>query len=162
MKLIKAAIALGSNLGDSLATLQGAIETLNNTPGITVKSCSNWYQTAPVGPPQPDYINACAILETNLEPQQLLETLLEIEAKFGRQRREKWGPRTIDLDLLLYDRLILETPPLVLPHPGMIARAFVLVPLAEIASDWVHPVKEMAIAELVNSVDCSEVRELIS
>jgi len=162
MRLIKTAIALGSNLGDSLATIQSAIETLGRTSGITVKSHSSWYQTAPVGPPQPDYINACAILEVELQPQQLLETLLEIEAKFGRQRREKWEPRTLDLDLLLYDNLILETPSLVLPHPRMIERAFVLVPLAEIAPDWVHPVTGTAIAQLVHSVDCSGVRKLIS
>lgn len=161
MRFIKTAIALGSNLGDSLATLQAAIETLKNTPGITVKLHSNWYQTAAVGPPQPDYINGCAILEVELKPQQLLETLLEIEAKFGRLRREKWGPRTLDLDLLLYDNLILETPGLALPHPRMTERAFVLVPLAEIAPDWVHPVSGVAIAQLVNSVDCSGVRKLI-
>ncbi|CBN54870.1 MULTISPECIES: 2-amino-4-hydroxy-6-hydroxymethyldihydropteridine diphosphokinase [Kamptonema] len=162
MILIKTAIALGSNLGDSLATIKSAIKTLDKTPGISVKSYSSCYQTAAVGPPQPDYINACAILEVELEAQELLATLLEIEAKFGRQRREKWGPRTLDLDLLLYDNLILETPPLVLPHPGMIERAFVLVPLAEIAPDWVHPVTGSTIAQLVNSVDCSEVRKLIS
>jgi 2-amino-4-hydroxy-6-hydroxymethyldihydropteridine diphosphokinase len=161
MKLIKAAIALGSNLGDSLATLQGAIEILDYTPGITVKSHSSWYQTAPVGPPQPDYINACAILEIDLEPQQLLEKLLEIEIKFGRQRREKWGPRTLDLDLLLYDHLILENSQLVLPHPRMTERAFVLVPLAEIAPNWVHPGSGIAITELLNSVECSGVRKLI-
>jgi 2-amino-4-hydroxy-6-hydroxymethyldihydropteridine diphosphokinase len=116
MKLTKCAIALGSNLGDSLATLSSAIVTLNNTPEIAVKSHSSWYQTAPVGPPQPDYINACAILEVALQPEQLLAKLLEIEIKFNRVRREKWGPRTLDLDLLLYDNLILETPTLTLPH----------------------------------------------
>ncbi|OCR00223.1 2-amino-4-hydroxy-6-hydroxymethyldihydropteridine diphosphokinase [Oscillatoriales cyanobacterium USR001] len=159
MKLIKAAIALGSNLGDSLITLQSAIETLNNTPGIIVKARSSWYQTAPVGPPQPDYINACAILQIKLEPQQLLEKLLEIEIRFGRQRREKWGPRTLDLDLLLYDNLILETPPLVLPHPRMTERAFVLVPLAEIAPDWVHPIKGKTITEILNNVERSGVKK---
>jgi 2-amino-4-hydroxy-6-hydroxymethyldihydropteridine diphosphokinase len=161
MKLIKAAIALGSNLGDSLATLQGSIKMLQNTPGIIVKSQSNWYQTAPVGPPQPDYINACAILEIKLEPQQLLEKLLEIEIKFGRQRREKWGPRTLDLDLLLYDNLILENSQLVLPHPRMTERAFVLVPLAEIAPNWLHPVSGIAISELLNNIECSGVRKLV-
>ncbi|MEG3859760.1 2-amino-4-hydroxy-6-hydroxymethyldihydropteridine diphosphokinase [Microcoleus sp. herbarium12] len=160
MKSTKCAIALGSNLGDSLATLKSAIATLNNTPGIAVKSHSSWYQTAPVGPPQPDYINACAILEVALQPQQLLATLLEIEKQFNRIRGEKWGPRTIDLDLLLYDDLILETPTLTLPHPRMTQRAFVLVPLAEIAPDWVHPVTKSAIAQLLKNVDCSGVENM--
>ncbi|MBE9184105.1 2-amino-4-hydroxy-6-hydroxymethyldihydropteridine diphosphokinase [Microcoleus sp. LEGE 07076] len=160
MKSTKCAIALGSNLGDSLATLKSAIATLNNTPEITVKSHSSWYQTAPVGPPQPDYINACAILEVALEPQQLLAALLAIEIKFNRIRREKWGPRTLDLDLLLYDNLILETPTLTLPHPRMLERAFVLVPLAEIAPDWVHPVTKSAIDQLVQKVNCSGVAKM--
>ncbi|MEG5136747.1 MULTISPECIES: 2-amino-4-hydroxy-6-hydroxymethyldihydropteridine diphosphokinase [unclassified Microcoleus] len=160
MKLTKCAIALGSNLGDSLATLKSAIATLNNTPEITVNSYSSWYQTAPVGPPQPDYINACAILEVALEPEQLLATLLEIEIKFNRIRREKWGPRTLDLDLLLYDDLILDTPTLTLPHPRMTERAFVLVPLAEIAPDWVHPVTKSTIAQLLQTVNCSGVEKM--
>jgi 2-amino-4-hydroxy-6-hydroxymethyldihydropteridine diphosphokinase len=160
MKLTKCAIALGSNLGDSLATLKSAIATLNNTPEITVNSHSSWYKTAPVGPPQPDYINACAILEVALEPEQLLATLLEIEIKFNRIRREKWGPRTLDLDLLLYDDLILETPTLTLPHPRMTERAFVLVPLAEIAPDWVHPVTKSAIAQILQTVNCSGVEKM--
>ncbi|MEG4318367.1 MULTISPECIES: 2-amino-4-hydroxy-6-hydroxymethyldihydropteridine diphosphokinase [unclassified Microcoleus] len=160
MKLTKCAIALGSNLGDSLATLQSAIATLNNTPKISVEAHSSWYKTAPVGPPQPDYINACAILEVALEPQQLLATLLEIEIKFNRIRREKWGPRTLDLDLLLYDDLILDTPTLTLPHPRMSERAFVLVPLAEIAPDWVHPVTKSAIDQLVQKVNCAGVQKL--
>jgi 2-amino-4-hydroxy-6-hydroxymethyldihydropteridine diphosphokinase len=160
MKLTKCAIALGSNLGDSLATLSRAIVTLNNTPEIAVKSHSSWYQTAPVGPPQPDYINACAILEVALQPEQLLAKLLEIEIKFNRVRREKWGPRTLDLDLLLYDNLILETPTLTLPHPRMTERAFVLVPLAEIAPDWVHPVTKSAIGQILQTADCSGVQKL--
>ncbi|MBC6435238.1 2-amino-4-hydroxy-6-hydroxymethyldihydropteridine diphosphokinase [Nostoc sp. HG1] len=160
MKLTKCAIALGSNLGDSLATLKSAIETLKNTPEIAVKSHSSWYQTAPVGPPQPDYINACAILEVALEPEQLLASLLEIETKFNRIRREKWGPRTLDLDLLLYDDLILETPTLTLPHPRMTERAFVLVPLAEIAPDWVHPVTKSAIGKILETVNCSGVEKM--
>lgn len=160
MKKANTAIALGSNLGDSLATLKAALETLNYTPGIVVKSQSSWYQTAPIGPAQPDYINACAILEVELEPQPLLEILLNIEAKFGRVRREKWGARTLDLDLLLFENLILETPTLTLPHPRMTERAFVLVPLAEIASDWVHPVAGEAIFNLVKKVDCSGVKKL--
>lgn len=161
MKSTKCAIALGSNLGDSLTILKSAIETLNNSPEIEVKSHSSWYQTAPVGPPQPDYINACAILEVTLEPQQLLAKLLEIEIKFNRIRQEKWGPRTLDLDLLLYDNLVLETPTLTLPHPRMTERAFVLVPLAEIAPDWVHPVTGSAIAQIVQTADFSGIEKII-
>ncbi|WP_341732382.1 2-amino-4-hydroxy-6-hydroxymethyldihydropteridine diphosphokinase [Microcoleus sp. EPA2] len=161
MQSTKCAIALGSNLGDSLTILKSAIETLNNTPEIEVKSHSSWYQTAPVGPPQPDYINACAILEVTLEPQQLLAKLLEIEIKFNRIRQEKWGPRTLDLDLLLYDNLVLETPTLTLPHPRMTERAFVLVPLAEIAPDWVHPVTGSAIGQMVKTADFSGIEKMI-
>jgi 2-amino-4-hydroxy-6-hydroxymethyldihydropteridine diphosphokinase len=161
MKSTKCAIALGSNLGDSLTILKSAIATLNSTPEIAVKSHSSWYQTAPVGPPQPDYINACAILEVKLQPEQLLLNLLEIEIKFNRLRREKWGPRTLDLDLLLYDNLILETPTLTLPHPRMTDRAFVLVPLAEIAPDWVHPVTGNSIAQILPTADCSGVQKMI-
>lgn len=161
MQLSKCAIALGSNLGDSLATLKTAIKSLANNPEISVKFHSSCYRTAPIGPPQPDYINACAILQVQLTPQQLLETLLTIETQLGRVRREKWGPRTLDLDLLLFDQLILETPTLTLPHPRMIERAFVLVPLAEIAPNWVHPVVGKTMAQLVQAVDCSKVQKLL-
>ncbi len=161
----RSAVALGSNLGDSRGTLEAALEALNQTPGITLQAHSSWYQTKAVGPPQPDYLNGCALLQVQMQPQQLLETLLGIEAQFGRVRKERWGPRTLDLDLLLFDDVILDTqggeiPPLQLPHPRMRERAFVLVPLAEIAPDWIDPVSGCAIAQLVQAVDCSEVRRL--
>lgn len=154
------AIALGSNLGDSRAILEAALETLAATPDITLKARSSWYQTKAIGPPQPDYLNGCALLQVQTSPQQLLETLLGIEAKFGRIRRERWGPRSLDLDLLLYDDLILETPTLQLPHPRMRERAFVLVPLAQIAPDWIEPVSGIAIAQLLQAVDCSGVHRI--
>lgn len=153
----QSAIALGSNLGDSRAILDAAIETLGQTSGITLKAKSSWYKTAPVGPPQPDYLNGCALLEVQLTPQELLETLLSVEKQFGRLRRERWGPRTLDIDLLLFDDLILETPHLQIPHPRMKERAFVLVPLAEIAPTWVEPISGIAIAQLVQRLDCSGV-----
>lgn len=140
--------------------LQDALKILAQTSGVTLQSQSSWYQTAPVGPPQPDYINGCAVLEVQLTPQELLETLQKIEAKFGRIRQERWGARTLDLDLLLFDDLILETPTLQLPHPRMTQRAFVLVPLAEIAPEWIEPVSGKAIAQLVQRVDCSGVHKL--
>lgn len=160
IRTAQSAIALGSNLGDSLATLKGALEILDNSPGIAVQSISSWYQTAPLGPPQPDYINACAILEVQLEPQTLLETLQAIELKFGRVRRERCGPRTIDLDLLLFEDLILKSPTLELPHPRMRERAFVLVPLAEIAPHWIDPVTEKAIAQLLENIDPTGVKKI--
>lgn len=156
-KTAQSAIALGSNLGDSLATLKAALEILDNSPGIAVKSTSSWYKTAPVGPPQPDYINGCAILEVQLEPQRLLETLLAIELTFGRVRREPWGPRIIDLDLILFEDLILKTSTLELPHPRMQERAFVLVPLAEIAPNWIEPITGKAIAQLLEIIDTTGV-----
>lgn len=154
------AIALGSNLGDSQSILQNSLKLLAKTPGITLQRCSSWYQTAPIGPPQPDFINGCALLEVKLKPQELLETLLEIEAKFGRVRQARNGPRTLDLDLLLFDDLILDSPNLQVPHPRMRERAFVLVPLAEIAPNWVEPVSGKAIAKLLQGVDCSGVCKL--
>ncbi|MBD1938428.1 2-amino-4-hydroxy-6-hydroxymethyldihydropteridine diphosphokinase [Microcoleus sp. FACHB-68] len=159
-KTARCAIALGSNLGDSRKTLEAAIETLDKTPGITLERQSSWYKTLPVGPPQPAYLNGCALLRVQLTPQELLETLLAIEAKFGRVRRERWGARTLDLDLLLFDNLILDTPTLELPHPRMRERAFVLVPLAEIAPDWVEPVSGKAIIQLLHVVDSGGVCRL--
>lgn len=153
----RAAIALGSNLGDSYTLLENALTTLDQTPGIQLLSRSHWYQTTPVGPSQPDYLNGCAILQVQLSPQVLLQTLLEIEQQFGRIRLERWGARTLDLDLLLYDNLILETSALQIPHPRLKERAFVLVPLAEIAANWLEPVSGKAIAELLHEVDCSGV-----
>ncbi|MDX2232022.1 MAG: 2-amino-4-hydroxy-6-hydroxymethyldihydropteridine diphosphokinase [Leptolyngbyaceae cyanobacterium bins.349] len=155
------AIALGSNLGDSWQTLEAAVVRLGEMAG-TVKARSHWYQTAAIGPPQPDYLNGCVLLQTTLPPQTLLETLLAIERQFGRERRERWGARTLDLDLLLFDDLILETPSLQIPHPHLTERAFVLVPLAEIAPDWVEPVSRKAIADLAQTVDCSGVKIIVN
>jgi 2-amino-4-hydroxy-6-hydroxymethyldihydropteridine diphosphokinase len=155
-----AAIALGSNLGDSLATLEAAVVGLDKTAGMTVTARSRWYQTKAVGPPQPDYINGCVLMKTTQSPQELLHTLLSIEQQFGRIRKERWAPRTLDLDLLLFDDLILHTPNLQIPHPRMTERAFVLVPLAEIAPDWIEPISRQAIATLLQAVNCSEVHLL--
>jgi 2-amino-4-hydroxy-6-hydroxymethyldihydropteridine diphosphokinase len=148
MPAVDCAIALGSNLGDSLQILQGAIAALSNHPHMTLMSCSSVYTTAPIGPPQPDYLNACALVSTELSPEALLRSLLAIENRFGRIRQERWGPRLLDLDLLLFGDLVLATPELQVPHPRMYERAFVLVPLAEIAGDWRDPVSQKSIAEL--------------
>ncbi|MEA5515004.1 2-amino-4-hydroxy-6-hydroxymethyldihydropteridine diphosphokinase [Nodularia sp. UHCC 0506] len=156
------AIALGGNIGDSHQILAAAIETLAQTPGIKLQAKSSWYRTKAVGPPQPDYLNGCAILQVEMPPHLLLETLLATEQQFGRVRHERWGARSLDLDLLLYDDFILDTLNLQIPHPRMRERAFVLVPLAEIAPDWVEPVSGRVIKDLVNEVDCSDVHLLKS
>lgn len=156
----RCAIALGSNLGNSLGTLEAAIQSLSAINGIAVESYSHWYQTKAIGPPQPDYLNGCAVLQTTLPPLALLEVLLQLEKHFGRERRERWGPRTLDLDLLLFENLILETPPLQIPHPRMRERAFVLVPLSEIAPDWIEPISGKTVAQLVQEVDTSDVHQL--
>jgi 2-amino-4-hydroxy-6-hydroxymethyldihydropteridine diphosphokinase len=160
MSTHRAAIALGSNLGDSYKILKSALETLDRCSGITVEAVSGTYQTVAVGPPQPDYLNACVVLSTSLEPQVLLDTLLEIEAQFGRVRRERWGARLLDLDLLLFDDLVMEQSGLQIPHPRMVERAFVLVPLADVAADWVEPISGKAIAFLVQQVNCSGVQKI--
>lgn len=158
MKTNQAAIALGSNLGDSLSILKKAVQTLAETPKIRVNSCSSWYQTAPIGPPQPDYLNSCVIIQVELNPLELLSVLLNIEKKFGRIRQEKWGPRTLDLDLLLYNNLILDTPTLQIPHPRMRERAFVLIPLAEIAANWIEPITQKTIADLLKDLETTGVK----
>jgi 2-amino-4-hydroxy-6-hydroxymethyldihydropteridine diphosphokinase len=158
--MAKCAIALGSNLGNSIETLEKSLKILDRTPGITLKATSSWFKTKPVGPPQPDYINGCALLEVKQTPEELLVLLLAIELQFGRVRNERWQARTIDLDLLLYNDLILDSPNLQIPHPRMIERAFVLVPLAEIQSDRIEPRSGKTISELLKEVDCSGVEAL--
>ena len=150
------AIALGSNLsseiGDSEQIVRLAISQLSSLSEIEIIRVSRWYRTKaitlPDSAPQPDYINGCAILKTSFQPLQLLQLLFHTEQMFGRERRERWGARTLDLDLLLYGDRQIDTPELVIPHPRMSDRAFVLLPLAEIAADWIHPVHEVAIANL--------------
>lgn len=156
----RAAIALGSNLGDSCATLKAACDRLANHPQIHGIRCSSLYQTPPVGPPQPDYVNACAVLETGLEAIALLDELLAIEQAFGRERLDHWGPRTLDLDLLLYGDAVIDHPRLQVPHPRMAERGFVLLPLSEIAPDWQHPVLRQPIFALKSQVDCSQIAML--
>lgn len=129
-------IALGANLGDPASTVRAAFGALANLPDSRVVRCSALYRTAPIGiVDQPEFINAVALLETTLAPVALLGELLDIEQRFGRQRGAKNGPRTLDLDLLLYDDCHVELPELTLPHPRLHLRAFVLQPLAELAPD---------------------------
>lgn len=135
----RAYIAFGSNLGDRLATLQAALSELQNRPKITVTKFSSVYETEPVGYlDQGPFLNGVLELETSLEARDLLATLLSIEAMFGRVRDKKDGPRTLDLDMLFYGDLLLESEDLILPHPRLHERAFVLIPLRELAPNLVH------------------------
>ncbi|OWK40472.1 2-amino-4-hydroxy-6-hydroxymethyldihydropteridine diphosphokinase [Fimbriiglobus ruber] len=133
-------IALGANLGDRRATLDAAVRRLRSEPGTRVLAVSSYYETEPVGGPsgQGAYLNAAATIETDLNPQDLLAFLHVIEHQFGRVRVVRDGPRTLDLDLLLYTDHVIDSPTLVVPHPRLHERAFVLIPLAEIAPDALH------------------------
>ncbi len=143
-------IGLGSNEGDRGLAITRALEELGRRPTIAVVRRSRLIETAPVGGPpgQGRFLNAAALLETSLSPEGLLATLQKVEGCLGRRRETRWGPRTIDLDLLLFDQLVLSTPFLTIPHPRMAWRRFVLEPAAEIAASMVHPVTGWSIARL--------------
>ena len=146
--MIEAYVGLGSNLGDRLANLAAAVGFLAREPGFVLRAVSHAYESEPIGPPQPGYLNAVAQIGTLLSPRATLLRLQAIEERMGRIRRERWGSREIDLDLLLYgDREVAETG-LQIPHPLLEGRAFALVPLAEIAPDAVHPVSSLSAREL--------------
>jgi 2-amino-4-hydroxy-6-hydroxymethyldihydropteridine diphosphokinase len=134
MTPVLAHVALGANLGDAEATVRAAIAALGRLPDTQLVAASSLYRTAPVGvpEPQPDYINAVARVATTLPPEALLDELLALEARFGRIRPYRWAPRALDLDLLLYGAVVLDTPRLTLPHPRLHRRAFVLEPLLEL------------------------------
>ena len=130
----QAYIGLGSNLDEPRAQLDRAVVALRQTPGVNVRRVSSIYRTAPWGDTdQPAFLNAVVHIDTSLSPMQLLTELRRIEAAAGRRRVRRWGPRTLDLDLLIFDGTVSDTEELQLPHPRMHARAFVLVPLAELA-----------------------------
>lgn len=139
---VRTMIGIGTNVGDRLATLEAAIWTLHETAGMRVVDVSGVWETAPWGGvDQARYLNAVVVVTTTLDPHELLADLQATEAAFGRDRtrEQRWGPRTLDLDVLLYGDEVIDTPELVVPHPRMTERAFVLVPLLEVAPGLVLP-----------------------
>ncbi|GAB4482128.1 MAG: 2-amino-4-hydroxy-6-hydroxymethyldihydropteridine diphosphokinase [Anaerolineales bacterium] len=153
-------LALGSNLGDRLANLRAALAAL--PPAARVLDTSHIYETAPWGyAEQPNFFNMAARLETELSPQALLDFLKGLESRLGRIPNFQNGPRLIDLDLLFYDDLVLNTPPLVIPHPRLHERAFVLIPLADLAPDLVHPVLGETIWRLLGNVSLKDIHKAV-
>ncbi len=142
-------IGLGSNMGDRRANIEHALRMMDNSVGIEVKKVSTLIETEPVGgPKQGRYLNGAAAVATSLEPDELLKRLQDIETQLGRTRQIRWGPRTIDLDILLYGETIITKENLKIPHPELHKRDFVLVPLREIAPEAQHPVLGKCVSEL--------------
>ena len=144
-------MGLGSNLGDRAGNLQAALSQMAEMPTISIMRVSSLYETAPVGvTEQPDFLNAVAALETSLPALELLNVFLHLENQIGRVRTFRWGPRVIDLDLLLYGDAQIALPSLAVPHPRLRERAFVLVPLAEIAPELILPGETKTVKQLAN------------
>jgi 2-amino-4-hydroxy-6-hydroxymethyldihydropteridine diphosphokinase len=147
-------VALGANLGDRRANIRSAVAALDATPGARVTRVSSLIENPAVGGPEgsPAFLNGVAEVETTLDPHALLARLLEIERGLGRERRTRWAPRSIDLDVILYGQRIIDAPDLKIPHPLMHERRFVLEPLAEIAPDVMHPVLKQSVRSLLDGI----------
>ncbi|MEA2976795.1 MAG: 2-amino-4-hydroxy-6-hydroxymethyldihydropteridine diphosphokinase [Alphaproteobacteria bacterium] len=157
----EALVALGGNVGDARATLAQAVDLFCDGADVQLRARSSDYRTAPWGDTdQPAFINLCIAVTTRLSPQALLDRAQQVERTLGRDRTKerRWGPRTADLDILAYDDLVLQEPALTLPHPRLFERAFVLVPLAEIAPDRI--IAGIRVRDAVARVDASSVERL--
>jgi len=158
--MTSAVIALGANLGDAISALQGAVDALVETPGITVLAASPVFETDPVGgPDQPVYVNAVVLLDTSLEPVELLRRVNEIEEQWHRTREVRWGPRTLDIDIIDIDGFTSDSDHLTVPHPRAHLRGFVLVPW--LAVDANATLGGSSVAEVVRSVDVTGVRMIM-
>ncbi len=147
----RVAIGIGSNQGDSIGNCRDAIKALQNHSEVNILNVSSIYRTKPVGVTEQSwFINAVALCETLLSPLALLRVILDIEKDFGRVRTIRWGPRTLDLDILFYDDLRLDLPGLKVPHPRMHERLFVLAPLAETDPNWRHPELGISVTEMLD------------
>ena len=162
MPHITAYIGIGSNLGTPEKNCTKAIEKISNTKDIKIISKSSFYQTEPIGGVQQGwFVNSAIKIETDLSPENLLSVLLNLELAMGRIRKEKWGPRLIDLDLLLYGNLVLKKQELTLPHPEIQNRKFVLTPMSEIAENLIHPTLKKTIKTLLQeSSDVTIVKKI--
>ena len=154
-------LGLGANLGDRIGTLRESLTMIDNLPSTTLREVSSFYLTPPLGPPdQPEYINCAVRIDTRLSPADLLAGLKDIEQKLGRQNRERWREREIDIDILLYGEMTLKEDHLQIPHPELHKRNFVLVPLAEIGPEVYHPVLGKSIRELQESIDTTGIERV--
>ncbi|MES2279657.1 MAG: 2-amino-4-hydroxy-6-hydroxymethyldihydropteridine diphosphokinase [Bacteroidota bacterium] len=154
-------LLLGSNLGDRFIYLDQAIAGITANIGTVIRE-SSVYETGAWGKTnQPDYLNKVVLVKTDLSPQEVLRNILQIELDLGRKRQEKWGARTIDIDILFYDDMIINEPDLIIPHPELQNRRFTMEPLAEIAPEMVHPALKLNMIQLKNSLqDCLVVKKL--
>jgi 2-amino-4-hydroxy-6-hydroxymethyldihydropteridine diphosphokinase len=150
-------LSLGTNLGDRMSHLNAALDTL--PPDVQITKKSPVYETPPWGyEDQGPFLNMVVEGQTELEPVALLARLKQMETDLGRRPSFRWGPRIVDMDILFYDEMVLETPELTIPHPRLQERSFVLVPLADIAPDWKHPVLNKTVREMLAAVDAAGIK----
>jgi 2-amino-4-hydroxy-6-hydroxymethyldihydropteridine diphosphokinase len=162
MRELKAYLGLGSNLGNRAENLSMAIEMISKVKGIEILRISKTYETSPAGyESQPDFLNCAIEIETSLSSSDLLKKLLEIETEMGRVRVIKWGPRSIDIDILFYSDNVVDTSELTIPHPEIQNRAFVLAPLNDLAPYLVHPVSKKNIEQLLEEIGSSGIKKVM-